>query len=288
MSGEKEPAGEPAEEGKEPGGPKAAGPEKPAKAPFEVPVAGVPFPFSKASPADFPRGYWRRVDYLLQHPAEIQESLRTGNGLPELMRIFFFLALGMGAIYGAVMGATNLLQGSPMALHHKLMLTGIVALKVPALFLLTLAIVMPPVYVSNIFLGSKLAFRQMCTLMLASLAITMTALASMATVALFFALTSGSYDFLKLLHVGIFVYAGLAGVGYLRRASESIGPNRSGGVPPQTFMLWLGLYAFVGMQLAWVMRPFISSPYEPFQVFRPRSGSFYESVLRSLGQFLGA
>jgi hypothetical protein len=127
-------------------------------------------------------------------------------------------------LYGAVMGATNLLQGSEMDLPHKLMQIGVSALKVPVLFLLTCAIVLPPIYVSNAFVGSRLSFRQMLAVLLSALAVTTTVLASMATVAMFFALTSQSYDFLKLLHVLFFVYAGLAGLAYQRRCLRELMP----------------------------------------------------------------
>ena len=78
--------------------------------------------------------------------------------------------------------------------------------------LLTLAIVLPPIYVSNAFVGAQLLFRQMLAMLLGSVAITVTVLSSMATVAFFFALTSRSYDFIKLLHVLFFAYAGLTGL----------------------------------------------------------------------------
>jgi hypothetical protein len=252
-----------------------------------TPESGLqPFPDRPILPAEFPKGFWRGVDYLLHHPDEIIESLRLDRDLWRISRILFGVSVVMAALYGAIMGATNLLQGSPMAFGPKVALIGIVALKVPVLFLLTLLIVLPPVYVSNTFAGARLSFRQMLALLLASLAITTTALASMATVALFFSLTSRSYDFLKLLHVAFFVYAGLVGVGYLRRCVESLGASESRAVPRGLFVLWLVLYMFVGTQLAWVLRPFVGSPNEPFQVFRPRTGSFIQSVARSFSRVM--
>ncbi|MCX7719046.1 MAG: hypothetical protein N2111_11695 [Candidatus Sumerlaeaceae bacterium] len=251
--------------------------------PAALPESGPhQFPGGPLSPAEFPKGFWRGVDYLLHHPDEIIESLRLDRDLWRISRILFGVSVVMAALYGAIMGATNLLQGSPMMLGPKVALIGIVALKVPVLFLLTLLIVLPPVYVSNTFAGARLSFRQMLALVLCSLAITTTALASMATVALFFSLTSRSYDFLKLLHVAFFVYAGLVGIGYLRRCVDSLGASVSRAVPRGLFVLWLLLYMFVGTQLAWVLRPFVGSPNEPFQVFRPRTGSFIESVARSV------
>jgi len=243
--------------------------------------------------ARFPAGFWKSVDYLIHHQEEIIESLRRDSDLWQLSRVLFLVSVIMAGLYGAVMGATNLLQGTDMELNSKLLLIVVTAIKVPVLFLLTLAIVLPPVYVSNAFVGARLSFRQMLALLLASVAIMVTILASMATVAFFFALTSRSYHFIKLLHVLIFAYAGLTGLSYLVKSLHAISPpieRRKPGLPPirstpqWLFVGWLLLYMFVGTQLAWVLRPFVGSPTEKFQLFRPREGNFYESVFDSLDQ----
>jgi hypothetical protein len=202
------------------------------------------------------------------------------------VRIMFVISLFMAAVYGGVMGATNVLQGSEMAMGPKLALIGITAVKVPVLFLLTLIIVVFPIYVSNAFVGTRLSFGQITGFLMTACTVTTVALASMATVSFFFSLTSTSYHFIKLLHVVMFAYAGLTGLVYLNRAlgdaAKLLGKPAPGGV----FLIWLTLYVFVGTQLAWVLRPFVGSPGDPFQLFRPRTGNFYESVLQSIGAFL--
>ena len=47
------------------------------------------------------------------------------------------------------------------------------------------------------------------------------------------------------------------------------------------------LYAFVGSQLAWTIRPFIGAPSIPFELFRQLGGNFYTNILVSLGEVLG-
>lgn len=237
-------------------------------------------------PPPLPEGFWQRVDYLLRNSGDVLLLMRDERQLPALSRTFFVASVLMAAIYGAVMGATNLLQGSAMDMGHKFALVGIVAAKVPSLYLLTLAIVLPPVYVSNAFAGARFAFQRMLALLLASIAITSTILASMASVSFFFALTSGSYHFIKLLHVAVFAYAGLVGLSFLIRGVGDMSIVEGRSTPKPVFLLWLLLYMFVGTQLAWVLRPFVGSPNEPFQVFRARSGNFYESVTYSAGQML--
>ena len=238
-------------------------------------------------PVQFPPGFWLGVDYMLHHPDQIRKSLSADVDLWPLSRILFKVALAMSAIYGAVMGATNLLQGSAMPLWGKVLMIGTTALKVPALLLITLAIVFPPVYVSNAFVGARLTFRRVLTSLLASLAITSTALASMATVAFFFALTSGSYDFIKLLHVLFFAYGGISGLAYLTRHVKLTASRGGAGVSAKLAILWLFLYMFVGTQLAWVLRPFVGHPGNQVEMFRPRSGNFYESVVESARNLVG-
>lgn len=237
-------------------------------------------------PAEFPAGFWRRVDYMLHHPESILESLRRDQDLWRMAKIFFVIALAMFAIYGAVMGGTNLLQASALATggKFKLMLTS--GIKVPVLFLATLVIVVSPVYVANTFVGPRLAFRQVVTVLLATVAITGIVLASTATVAFFFSLTNRSYHFIKLLHVFFFAYSALVGLRFFQRCIRAATPVAKRRRLKLLFVGTLALYAFVGMNLAWVLRPFIGNPERRFEWFRERKGSFYESVWESTREVL--
>lgn len=239
-------------------------------------------PHGPIGQAAFPRGFWARIDYLLHHPEEVVESLKADVGLWHLARVFFGISLFMAALYGGVMGATSLLQGSSMLLKHKLLSIVCTGLKVPVLYLVTLAIVLPPIYVSNAFVGARLALRQMIAAALGALSVTTTVLGSMATIAVFFALTSRSYNFIKLLNVAIFAYAGVSGLSYLAKCLRAMMPAGRRKIPQRLLVLWFVLYMFVGTQMAWVLRPFMGSPGMEFQVLREREGNFYESVLSSV------
>ncbi|MBM3333400.1 hypothetical protein FJY63_01950 [Candidatus Sumerlaeota bacterium] len=250
----------------------------------------MPSPQS-AEVARFPKGIWKGADYLIHHEEQLMESLRRDSDLRQISSVLLVITVVMAALYGAVMGATNLLQGSALSPMPKMAMIVVTAVKAPVLLLLTLAIVVPPVYVSNAFVGARLSSRQMVALLMASMAITATVLASMATVAFFFALTSRSYHFIKLLHVLVFFYAGSVGLGYMVRSLRVIAvraeaPDKCAAAPRCTprwlFFGWVILYMFVGTQLAWVLRPFVGRPTEKFQIFRQRSGNFYESVLDSM------
>jgi len=54
-----------------------------------------------------------------------------------------------------------------------------------------------------------------------------------------------------------------------------------------TFRIWLILYALVGAQMGWILRPFIGSPELPFEIFRPRHTNIFVDVLHSLSELLG-
>ena len=262
--------------------PPVASPWQPVRARPQGRVSEEPEPEEPVEPAEFPGRFWARVDYVLHNPGRIIESMRRGLELWKMSLIFLGISLGLAAIYGAVMGATNLLQWSAMATDGKLLMIVSSAIKVPALFLLSLVIVVAPIYVLNAFVGPRLSFPQVSTVALASTAVMSIILASTATVAVFFAITLRSYHFIKSLHVLFFVYAGLVGVRFFQKSIHTVTPvmfrHRLGGL----FTLALVLYAFVGMQLAWVLRPFVGDPDMEYQVFRPRSGSFYTSVPDSL------
>jgi hypothetical protein len=50
------------------------------------------------------------------------------------------------------------------------------------------------------------------------------------------------------------------------------------------FNAWTLIYAVVGAQMGWILRPFIGAPSQPFQWFRARESNFFivvwESFLR--------
>ena len=48
------------------------------------------------------------------------------------------------------------------------------------------------------------------------------------------------------------------------------------------FWCWIVLFALVGSQMGWVLRPFIGNPDRPFSWFRERDSNFFQAVLRSM------
>jgi hypothetical protein len=229
-----------------------------------------------------PPGLLQKVDHILHHPEGIAEALRQDAKLWDLSRFAFLVTLAMGASYGVVMGATNWLQGSSFSFGWEFLMMLVTGVKVPVLFLLTLLIVLMPIYVSSSFIGMRASFSQVVALLLATLAVTTVILAGMASVAFFFALTTRSYTFMKLLHVAIFTYAGVMGLACLVHWFKALFGDWATGSRRWLLTGWLVLYMFVGTQLAWVMRPFVGSPGVKYTIFRPVDDNFYENVYESL------
>lgn len=71
-----------------------------------------------------------------------------------------------------------------------------------------------------------------------------------------------------------------------RREQEALEQQRGQRVR-SIFSVWLLLFMVVGMQMAWILRPFLGNPSEPFMWFRPRTGNFFQSVVQTLQGVLG-
>ncbi len=46
--------------------------------------------------------------------------------------------------------------------------------------------------------------------------------------------------------------------------------------------VWAVLFAFVGIQMAWNLQPFVGDRGAPFRLFRQHEGNFYSAILYSL------
>ncbi|HUU95987.1 MAG TPA: hypothetical protein VM487_09610, partial [Phycisphaerae bacterium] len=48
------------------------------------------------------------------------------------------------------------------------------------------------------------------------------------------------------------------------------------------FRCWVVIFALVGAQMSWVLRPFIGDPAQPFEWFRQRQSNFFEALWHTI------
>ena len=217
------------------------------------------------------------IEAILRNRFYFFHEIRDGVDLPQKLRSMLISSLAFFALYGAVMGSTHSVW---QALSS--------AIKLPILFLATLFICAPTLYIFNVLYGSNQSLRQNVALILTAVTVTAVVLLSFAPITLFFLLTTSQYQFFKLLNVGIFTVAGIMGVRFLGQGMRTVaGVGEGEGNLRWVLRLWMFLYAFVGSQLAWTIRPFIGAPSIPFEPFRQLGGNFYTNVAASIGEILG-
>lgn len=175
-----------------------------------------------------------------------------------------------------------------------------VALKTPLLFLVTLLLCAPALYVLNLAFNMRLHFMPVMTLMVFALTATGVLLAVLSPIAVLFSSVTASYHFMKAFHLLVFAVAGLYGVKVLGEGLLSCAPPQAQdeGEGKKVRVIswfsrkallcsWLILYAFVGGQMAWTLKPFLGTPYLPeTPPFRLEEGNIYVSFCQSLAQML--
>jgi len=218
------------------------------------------------------------IETILRNRRLFFAEVREGVGLGQKMRAMLVSSVAFFALYGAVMGST-----------HSLWQTLSSAVKLPLLFLATLVVCSPTLYFFNLIFGSNQSLTQNFTLILTAITVTAVLLLSFAPILLFFLLTTSSYQFFKLLNVGIFAVSGLVGVMFLGQGMRvvSAGGQEGAGARRNVVRLWIVVYAFVGSQMAWTLRPFIGAPSMGFELFRQLGGNFYANIFASIGEILG-
>jgi hypothetical protein len=89
--------------------------------------------------------------------------------------------------------------------------------------------------------------------------------------------------------VAIFGITGFIGIKFLYQGMRLMAEQDIEGMETRMSILrfWLILYAFVGTQLGWTLRPFFGTPDTPFVLFRQLEGNFYLSLLQSIRQIMG-
>jgi uncharacterized membrane protein len=182
--------------------------------------------------------------------------------------------------------AFTFLYGVVMGSYHSFIQSIVAGLKVTVLFLATLLICFPSLFVIQQVLGSKMNLRQMIIIVLSGFVLTSAIALSFAPIIILFQITGGNYHFLQLLHVTIFLFSGIFGmrlmIEALKFACEKKNTYPQIGV--MVFRIWIIILAFVGIQLSWNLRPFLCEKNEEFKLFRKYEGNFYTAIIYSVQQ----
>lgn len=178
-------------------------------------------------------------------------------------------------LYGVVMGS-----------YHSVLQSLAAGVKVTFLFLCAILICFPSFFVIQQVLGSKMTLRQMILIILSGFVLTSSIAFSFSPIIILFQLTGGNYHFLQLLHVVIFLFSGVFGMRLMVEALKFACEKKE--IYPQTgvtvFRIWIIILAFVGIQLAWNLRPFLCNKNEEFKLFRHYEGNFYTAIVYSVRQ----
>jgi len=204
--------------------------------------------------------YLARAERLLHR--RLRPELSAGAALPLGELVLWIVVFG--AFYGCVMGSFGGFTG------ERLLQLLYSAVKVPLLLLVTFAIGLPTLFLLHTLLGLRQDFAEARRALLAAQAGLTLVLASLAPLTAFFYVSSTDYQAAVLFNAAMFAVASLSAQGILLRLYRPLVARN--GRHRWLLAAWLGVYAFVGIQMAWTLRPFVGSPDAPTRLFRSDIG----------------
>lgn len=196
------------------------------------------------------------------------------QGRPSARAWGLAIACGMG--YGLVMGFFG----------GRVAQAVLSAVKVPLLLFATVALSLPSYFILNTLRGLRADFGEVLRALIGSQAALTVVLVSLAPLTALLYASTNHYRAAILFNGLMFGTASLAAQVPLRRSYRPLisRDKRHGGM----IRVWLLLYAFVGIQMGWVLRPFIGDPSGPTQFFREGAwDNAYMAVARMIGELFG-
>jgi hypothetical protein len=224
-----------------------------------------------------PVGLFRLTDDLLRGELTSTRPSRASRLSPS--GILVLMILGFGMFYGVVMGTYGGLAGDrSLQLLYS-------AIKVPFLIMTTFALSVPSFYVVNSLLGLRGDFSRVIRGLMTTQAGLTVILTSLSPVTAFWYASGTAYQAAILFNGAMFAVASLGAQSILRREYEPL--IRKDERHRWMLRIWIFIYVFVGVQMAWVLRPFVGDPARPVQLFREDSWSnAYVVVLRMIWDVL--
>lgn len=155
------------------------------------------------------------IERILRDRDGIWTQVVEERGLKDLTIQMLISSAVSLAIYGAVLGASNGFAQSAVSL-----------IKLPLLFLATLAICLPTLYLFNLIFGAKLSMLQAVTLIMAAITVISVLALAFAPISLFFLISADNYSFFKILNVSILVLAAVVGLRFLTSGMAALNDHQ--------------------------------------------------------------
>jgi hypothetical protein len=196
-----------------------------------------------------------------------------GTGVLVLLIVWF------GMFYGGVMGTYGGIGG------ERIWQVVYSAVKVPFLLVVTFVLSLPSFLVVNTLLGLRDDFARVVRALMSTQAGLTVILSALAPFTAFWYVSGSGYYPAILFNGAMFAVASFSAQWMLRRDYRPLIQKD----PKHRWMLrtWIVIYVFVGIQMGWVLRPFIGNPQAPVQFFREDSWSnAYEVVIQMMWEVL--
>jgi hypothetical protein len=215
------------------------------------------------------------IPQFLKNPQEFHQSVQRNENLGEKATALFISIVAFLAMYGFITG-----------LSHGWMQALSTAVKIPLLFLLTLAFTLPALYFFALaLLNIHFSVAQAGVVVLSGIGTTAFLLLGLSPVTLFFVLTSSNYAFFQLVAVLFVAVSGITGLYYILRGFTWVDKNHEltgGSLGTILLRVWVVLYGFVGAQMTWRLSPLIGDPAQPFILLQPSRDNFFVDVFKAL------
>jgi hypothetical protein len=206
---------------------------------------------------------------IFNHREAVLHALRTGEGLPLLLRRMLAVSLGSSVLYGAVLGAQIggwQIVSSPI--------------KLPLILLGTGALCIMALYVLLALAGARLDWMQVVGFALCAICASAITMAACLPIAAFwtYCFREDQETLVTLTHASAFALSGWVGTRFGLEIAEELFSQRR---MVRVVMAWMWVFGLVAQQMAWIFRPHFHAT----TVFmRPLTsgGSALETVFRIL------
>jgi len=176
--------------------------------------------------------WFEDLDLILRGKVTRPSDVQSADIRIRIVRVIIIVIM-LAVITGFCMGVFALIRGFETGEFNRAMMqTGASMAKVPMLFLLTLIVTFPSLYVFNALVGSQLRMIPVLKLLVASLAVNLAVLASMGPIVAFFSASTPNYNFIVLLNVVVYALAGCLGLIFLVQTLNRLTEAQRGNLRP--------------------------------------------------------